>query len=395
MELTTGETLRNSKTTKILRAEPLVLHILEATLGGTLRFVEDVMDCSAKMPFKMSLAYSTRRASPALSPALAKALALGWNTFPLEMTRSLNPLRDAKSVLNLRVMLLRHKPDIIHCHSSKAGGVGRLAILGLSNPPKVVYTPNALAIHLGSKYVIAERMLSPWTDRFAAVSEGECEEIICHDLASRRKINLVAPAINTMHFAPLERSAARRSLGVLDDAPVIIGIGRMVPQKDPQGFVRVAHRLLRKFPRLRAFWVGDGELRSQVENTIADLGLTSQVFVSGWQDDVRQYIAASNLLLSTSRYESFGYMVAEALAMERAVVATRVNGTTDILKGDLKLCLYSAGDYDEAARLCEDVLRDYAFAKHLGRIGREAICRRFSLTQMQKSLQDCYECVLA
>ena len=165
------------------------------------------------MPFSMAWAYSTKRANAGLQPALERALSLGWETFPLEMTRAVDLKSDVKSVWSLRKVICAYRPDIVHCHSSKAGAIGRLAIVGLHSRPKVVYTPNALAVHLGKQYVIAERALSSRTDCFAAVSEGERAEIVNYKVAKKGKISIIYPGLDTTYFSARDVTETRRALG--------------------------------------------------------------------------------------------------------------------------------------------------------------------------------------
>ena len=65
----------------IRHKRPHVLHVIEATLGGTLRYLDTIITSTAELPFQFSLAYSTLRATPELESSLEKAHARGWRTF--------------------------------------------------------------------------------------------------------------------------------------------------------------------------------------------------------------------------------------------------------------------------------------------------------------------------
>ena len=371
-------------------ARPAVLHVLEATLGGTLRYLSNIIDASAEMPFDMGWVYSTTRASSGLGPALAQARSSRWQLFHLDMDRSINPASDFRNAMRLRAIIRRSRPDIVHCHSSKAGGLGRLALIGLPRRPKLVYSPHAVAAQLGAQYVLIERGLSCLTNRFAAVSESERQEIVDYGIGRESDVDVVYPAIDTDYFRPASRLEARTRLGIRPDSPLVLGIGRLAPQKDPFAFVRVIQWLLPTLPGLQAVWVGDGEMRGRMQEVLRVQALERTVTIAGWQDDVRQYLAASDLLLSTSRYESFGYTVAEALAMERPVVATSVAGTTNIMQQELKELLYQRDDYNGAARLAAGLLASPERTLAIGRAGRRIVKSEFSKPQMSRALQSCY-----
>jgi glycosyltransferase involved in cell wall biosynthesis len=95
--------------------------------------------------------------------------------------------------------------------------------------------------------------------------------------------------------------------------------------------------------------------------------------------------------LSSSRYESFGYMVAEALAMARPVVASDVTGTRDIMSGPLQEWLYPPGDTEQAAGLVHALLSEQASAQGVGAHGRELIKHRFNRDAMTKALDVVYQ----
>jgi glycosyltransferase involved in cell wall biosynthesis len=368
-----------------------VLHVIEATLGGSMRYLDTVISTTAGLPFEFSLAYSTLRATPALEIALEKAHDYGWRTFRIEMTRNIAPWRDFRSAVDLVKLYKRLRPDIVHCHSSKAGALGRLA--ALSDPfhrPRLIYTPHAVAARLGKQYLMAERALVPLTTRMVAVSDSEAEELIALKLTSPGNFNIVHPVVDCDYFFVHEKAAARFKLGLPLDLPIIVGVGRMTAQKGPLVFLSILKQVIVEFPQARGIWVGDGELKDQFLQDARQHGLEDKVTVTGWQDDVRPWIAAADLLLSTSEYESFGYMVAEALAMERPVVATNVTGTCDIMREELAPFLYPARDTTRAADLIGGLLRSPGLSLRCGRIGREKVAERFASAAMRNSLEALY-----
>ena len=147
-------------------------------------------------------------------------------------------------------------------------------------------------------------------------------------------------------------------------------------------------------PGLRAVWVGDGEMRPAVEQRIADLGLGSSVSITGWLDDVRPHVAAANLFVSVARYESFGYVTAEALAMERPVVASAITGTVDIVKSDVAEQLFTPNDLAGAAVLAARLLGDPAFAAGVANRGRAFVNAAFSVDETRRALRTAYDAAL-
>lgn len=371
-----------------------VLHILEATLGGTRRYIENIAEAMGSQPFHFGLVYSTRRCDEQFNYFLRRAQEYGWELYEVPMVRSLHPIYDMRDVKLITSIIRLFHPDIVHCHSAKAGGLGRLAVLAVSSSrPKAIYTPNALPVHLGFHYGLLERLLAKITDRFVAISESERQEIIAVCQVSPAKVSVVWPVIDSQYFLPVDRKQARRIIGVSEKSKLIVGIGRLSYQKDPFTFVKIIEVLHKTLPDIRGIWVGDGELRDQVQRLIVKRGLEEVISISGWTTDVRPFIASADVVLMPSRYESFGYVAAEALAMERPVVATRVTGLVDIIPNtDL---LFKPGDWATGSRIVAHLLQYPDKAGLIGQRGREYVKERFTLVSMRGKLTNAYLSSLA
>ena len=371
-------------------AKPIrVLHIIESTLGGTLRYLENIAAATDGSHLELGLAYGTHRADSRLGPLLEKVETRGWRTYKVDMRREIEPMRDFSAFLALHKIIRDFKPDIVHCHSSKGGALGRTAAALQIKAPVRLYTPNALAAPLGDKYLKIEKFIGRYTDGFIAVSDSERSEIESFGLDKHSFVDVVYPLIDSDFFAPSPRVEARMSIGV-ENLPLVLGIGRITAQKDPESFVAIIKHLYALRPDIRALWLGSGEGESEFRRQISEAGLVDVIRIVSWQHDVRSYIAAANVLLSTSAFESFGYMVAEALSMAVPAVATDITGTCDIMRGDLRAWLYPARDHERAATMLNKLLTNPAQADEMGRRGRAEIVRRFSVKKMSNALLEAY-----
>jgi glycosyltransferase involved in cell wall biosynthesis len=372
-----------------------VLHVLEATLGGTLRYMENIAEATDGLDIVSAFAYGTARADSHLGPFLKRISNLGWTCYPVDMRREVRPWTDLKAWFQLRCAVDHFAPDIIHCHSSKAGALGRASVFLRREHPARVYSPHALAAPLGSIYLKIEKLLSRSTERFVAVSDTERKEILDFSLATEDSVSVVYPSVDVRHFHPSSRHNARQALGI-GSSPLILAIGRLTAQKDPVAFLRVMEHLHARQPDVRAIWVGSGEGEGEAEflSEIAAAQMQDVVRVVPWQRDVRLYIAAADVLLSTSRFESFGYVAAEALAMERPVVASDVTGTRDIMQRRFGEWLYPRDRTALAAELILKLLNDPDLSVATGGLGRSQIENLFGIERMRDSLMQAYGAVL-
>jgi glycosyltransferase involved in cell wall biosynthesis len=367
--------------------------VLEATLGGTRRYLEDIAVTTAGTGLVQGLAYGTSRADAGFHQLLDLVQESGWFLQPVEsMRRPIAVVDDARSVERVRRAMRSFKPDVLHVHSAKGGAVGRIA--GLTHgphAPRVVYSPHALPSRLGAGYMAVERGLSIFTNRFVAVSDSERRQIVDEGIADKNCVDVVYPRIDTKFYRPRDRDAARRELGLPADVPIVVGVGRLASQKNPLNFVHAIARLRAVYPAVTGVWVGDGELRAEVERAAAQYDLGQALQITGWISDIRPYIAASDVLLSTSRYESFGYVIPETFAMERPAVASSVVGTIDVFFPAAEQLLYPPEDLDRAVEMLKRVLADAGLRSELGRLGRLSVIERFSSSAMRTALCTSYD----
>lgn len=362
-----------------------VLHVLEATLGGTLRYMENVAECLRDTNLSLGFAYATERADSRLEPLLTQLKCRGWNLYPVPMYREIDIAAELQSLQELRRVFQAFRPDVVHCHSSKAGVSGRVASLLVRPSPAVVYSPHALAIPLGRKYLYIERLLCKLAGRFIAVSDSEAEDIVHYQLAAPDRVSVAYPLIDCDYFAP---SANRDTSSHNSGSLTVMGVGRLTAQKDPLRFIAIVRRLQEIMPGVEGIWVGDGELRETFEQTAATA--PGPIRIVPWQRDIRPFLSSADVLLSTSRYESFGYMVAEALALEVPVVASRISGTSDILIGEFAGNMYQPGDDAAAVALLNRVLQDPARARRWAASARAMVRERFNSRAMREALLDAY-----
>lgn len=302
--------------------------VVEAAAGGTGRHVIDLTRAMVTRGHDLTLVYSPLRADRSFTEALP---ALGANVVPLAMPQSIG-WRDLGAARALSRVVRTHGPfAIVHAHSSKAGAVTRLAAVGAA---ALVYTPHALATLDRERGVarralveLAERLLGPRTDALILVSEAEFGEAARLRLANDKR-HLIA---NRLYgFAPVDRACARAALGADEDEQWIGFIGRLDAQKAPLQFVAAALAAMKRQARVRALILGDGSFAPVVAEAIVASEFADRFT---WHRDrtAAELVAALDLLVVTSRFEGFPYVMLEALGAGVPVLSTDVGGARDLL----------------------------------------------------------------
>lgn len=279
----------------------------------------------------------------------------------VRMCNALSARRDGAAVREVRSIVRRMKPDIVYCHSSKAGGIGRLACMGLGM--RVVYNPHGWSFSMrGSRvkswlYLAIEKLLAHFTTQIVVISNYEKLTAVSHGVGRMERIRVI---FNGVDVPVLKRAAQRgmrrKELGIADDAYVVGMVGRISPQKAPEVFVRMAEEVKRAIVGAHFLIVGDGDGRGAIEEEIRRRGLSDCFTITGWVDNAEEYIAAMDQAVLLSRWEGFGLALAEYMVERKPIVATETGAIPDIITDQYNGMLVPV---DDAHRAAEAVIELY------------------------------------
>ena len=315
--------------------------------------------------------------------------------------REVRPLQDLRALVRLYRLMRTFRPQIVHTHAAKAGLLGRLAAR-LAGVPVVVHTyhGHVLRGYFGPAKTEAFRQLE-WllgrsSDALIAVSPGVKQDLVELGVAASDRLRVVALGLELEGLAgPLPRGGLRRERAIPDDAPLIGMVGRLVPIKDVPTFLHAAAKVRQVTPEARFALVGDGEERVLLENLCARLGMAEAVTFHGWRRDMLCVYGDLDVVVNSSRNEGTPVALIEALAAARPVVATRVGGTPDLLRGGEFGRLVAAGDASALADAILDTLDDRVAAEVRARAGQAHVLREHSAARLVADIDALYRELLA
>ena len=291
------------------------------------------------------------------------------------------------------VALLRQgRPDLLHLHGARAGIAGTRAARRLGIRP-VIYTAHAFPFN--------RRLPEPLRWLAARIEAATCsgaDRVICltrgdRDEAARRGIatgNFVRVA-NGVDVARFSGVADRRAeLGLAPDAPVVGMLARLVPQKDPVAFVRMARLVAERVPAARFLLVGDGPLRGEVEEAARAAGLGERLRLPGFRRDVPELLATLDVAVFPSRWEGLPITLLEAMAAGRAVVASELPGHAEVIEPGASGMLAPPGRPERFADEVVALLADPARRAALGRAARERVEQAYGVERMVRETVEVY-----
>jgi glycosyltransferase involved in cell wall biosynthesis len=185
-------------------------------------------------------------------------------------------------------------------------------------------------------------------------------------------------------FAPVERSRDRQR------RPLILGVGRLVPQKDFELFLEAAALLVRRNPDAGFAIVGDGPLRAELQRQAARLGLERSVAFLGERQDVPDLLRTADVLWLTSRWEGLPNVVLEAGASGTPVIARDAGATREIVRHEVSGYLLRDRDPEPFAACTHALLADAGRLRAMGEAARRVVEENFSLERMVTATEALY-----
>jgi glycosyltransferase involved in cell wall biosynthesis len=298
-----------------------ILHVLRSPVGGLFRHVVDLANGQIERGHDVGLIVDSTTGNALSDAALAvltPKLALGLCRVPIRR----NPhLADLAAVWRVAGRIHVTGADVVHGHGAKGGALARLA--PAENSIIRAYTPHGGSLHDGVGgwlHVLMERML---------MRQGQLylfESAYSHD-AYRRKVGVPAATVSVVH-----NGIRRDELEVIElapDASDIVYLGELRDLKGVDVLVDAIAVLRRTGRKITARLVGDGPDRADLQAQIAQLDLADRVTLCG-SLPTRDALALGRVVVLPSRAESFPYVVLEAAAAGKPLIATRVGGVAEI-----------------------------------------------------------------
>jgi glycosyltransferase involved in cell wall biosynthesis len=178
-------------------------------------------------------------------------------------------------------------------------------------------------------------------------------------------------------------TAAREQLGVPADAKVIGMMGRLILEKGLREFFAAARILCAARPDLYVIVVGDalptdrGAWKTQLMAKVSAAGLMSRFRFPGWVSDIYGCLSAFDILVHPTYKESFGRVIAEAMATGLPVVATNVRGCRELVVPGETGLLVPYKDVEGLVKAVSTLLDDSAMRRSMGDAGRSRVVERY------------------
>lgn len=335
-----------------------ILYIVtQSEWGGAQAYIFDLANNLPKNKYQVAVA-----SGPGSGEFLRRLRASAIPVHQLKyLTRAVNPLYDLLAVGEIKKLIKKFKPGIVHLNSSKAGVVGSLSAR-LAKTPKIIYTAHGFVFNenLNPIKKIIYRKLELW-------GSSRINKIITVSNFDRRsgvnigidpdKIITIHNGLDTKSMPLLEPAQARKIINDKIDnrnnSKIIGVIANLYFNKGLDVLIRALLNV-----KAKLVIIGQGEEKDNLRNLIIDLRLNKKVFLLGYMENACQYLPGFDLFVLPSRKEGFPYVLLEAGLARVPVVATNVGGVPEIIHHKINGYLTIPNKPDNLAQVINTALID-------------------------------------
>jgi glycosyltransferase involved in cell wall biosynthesis len=364
-----------------------IVLVTAQTTGGIGRHV------SSLLPELLARGARVEVAAPRATGGLG-AEAAGTPFWPVEIPRLPSPVPAVSALRDLKRAL--DGADLVHAHGVRAGLAAGAAARSDAVPHLIVTIHNAVfesgSTRRGAE-AVAHRMLALLAERRICVSEDVARAARSAAPAKAGTVLTMPVGADPTPVEPAEAAAAREQLGLEPGRPLVVGVGRLDPQKGFDVLVEATARMNGWAPPVVVI-CGEGPARHDLEERIETLGLGGRVRLLGNRQDAKAIIAAADAFCMPSRWEGSPLALHEALAAGRPVVAAAVGGIPELLTFGQAGLLVPPEDPGALAAAVGRILADQRLARRLGDRAREAAEAWPDAATTARRVADLYEQIL-
>lgn len=306
--------------------------------------------------------------------------------FELRLTRTLSPLKDLVSLFRAIKLIRKLKPDIVHTHSPKAGIIGMIAAWVCRVPVKihtVAGLPLMETVGFKRKLLVQVERIAYSCADFVLPNSLRQKEYIERNIYQNDKVQVIGKGssngidlnyFNPMLYDDVLISSLKSKLYIDSNDIVFCFVGRLAHYKGVNELVRAFVDINLKYPQTKLILVGPFEDLNPLNNDTLQLINSNENIISvGHQNDIRPFLAISDIFLFPSYREGFPQSLMQAAAMNLACIASDINGCNEIVENNKTGLLVSPKDAKAIYQASEILLNNPELRRSFAQRARKSM----------------------
>lgn len=277
------------------------------------------------------------------------------------------------------------KVDVVQAHQYTPYFYTVMAALYSKRHPRVIFTEHGRhqPDKVRGKRVVFNTLMRPFTAKYTGVAQFSKDSLVQFEKIPAHRIDVIYNGIDLSRFPKqYSQSEKRKQLGLPLDRTLIGIIARFDPIKDHKSLIDAIALLLNKVPDTQLLIVGDGPIRQELEDQVAQLKLSDSVRFLGMRSDVPDILMALDVFVLPSIMEATSVTLLEAMAASTPVVATRAGGNKEVVVDGTTGLLVPVSQPPALADALATLLTDRSTADAMGKAARKRVEDNFTFEMM-------------
>lgn len=313
--------------------------------------------------------------------------------YNIQFERSPFSRQNIKAYKELKKIIDCGDYDVVHCHTPVGGVLGRLASRkARKNGTKVFYTAHGFHFYKGGPisswliYYPIEKYCAHFTDKLITINQ-EDYELAKKRMKAKEIVYIPGVGIDTKRFSNSAFSVdevrmKREELGVKDDERMLVSVGELIPRKNHSTVIKALYNIQDR--KWKYYICGQGELFDELNELIASLNLSQNVFLLGYRSDISSILCSSDLFIFPSLQEGLPVALMEAIACKVPIICSDIRGNNELILGQ---SLFDPEDIKEISDMIEKHLTVFS-----NELVEENYCRlrKYDLKNVNSILEHIY-----
>ena len=323
----------------------------------------------------------------------------GVRTEAVCMERRIALVQDFKSLVDLIRLIRKEKPWMVHTMTPKAGLLGMLAAWICKVPVRMhTFTGLVFPSALGVKkqlLILTDRITCACATFVNPEGKGVKDDLVRFGI-TRKKLHVIGNGnvngVNVDFFDRTDEVLLRAQAIRKEGSFTFCFVGRIVGDKGINELVEAFLKLVSEFPACRLILVGDFEEKlDPVMPVVRQIIFENeQIVFAGWQDDIRPYLAASDVFVFPSYREGFPNVILQAGAMGLPCIVTDINGSNEIIHDRVNGLIIPPRDKDALWKAMKIMVTDETIRREMGDRARNIIINRYDRHLIWDEIQRVY-----